>query len=194
MPEPTQGIHGVDWLWRLAIECAFCESQAYPNNDSQRWTPVTLSFPLISNRVSSMTQFFMSPSEAETAFYNAFRQLDIEAMQIAWANQSAVYCIHPSGLLCVGREAVIQSWSELFQGVEKPRIDFSLINGSRYAEQAVHLVEERIGARSLPQESFSTVLATNVYILTDKGWHLFSHHATPSPTGLKPSNSPIQMH
>lgn len=141
-----------------------------------------------------MTQFLSSPAEAEQAFYDAFRNLDIAGMQLVWADLPEVYCVHPSGQLLLGYEPVIRSWTKLFQGVEKPQIRITLSSASQGYGWAVRLIEERIGTDAMPQKSLSQVLATNVFVLTDQGWRLFSHHASASATGVKPSVPQTQLH
>ena len=138
--------------------------------------------------------YFDSPIDAEQAFYNAFRNLDIAAMQRVWADLPTVYCIHPSGQLYVGFAAVLQSWSMIFKGVEKPQLDYHLISESRHPTQVVHLVEEGIGAKSMPQESLSVVLATNVYVLSNEGWRICCHHAAARISAVESSATPGQLH
>jgi hypothetical protein len=131
-----------------------------------------------------MSQTNSSPAEAEAAFYRAFRELDLSGMQGVWADMPSIYCLHPSGQLSVGREAVISSWAAIFEGSKPPKIEYSLISELQQSDMAVHLLEERIGGDQI------LVLVTHVYVQVGDSWRMFSHHASkphpnyhPLPTG-----------
>lgn len=95
-----------------------------------------------------------------------------------WAEDDNISCIHPLGQILVGREAVRAAWATIFQNTPDMQI---LING-RASEQdgsfAIHVVEEHI--RSGNQPAGTPMHATNVYRLTDTGWRMVLHHASPS--------------
>lgn len=120
---------------------------------------------------------YHSAAEAEEAFYTAFQNLDLVQMRQVWANSASAYCIHPSGQLFQGYDAILTSWNKIFQGAEKPRVHYSLIGQNNQENLAVHLVVERISSSSEAAETGAVVFATNVYLLTETGWHMLSHHA-----------------
>ena len=124
-----------------------------------------------------MSRSYDSATAAEEAFYQAFRDLNKTRMQAVWVESPESYCIHPSGQLFRGWESIISSWTSIFQGAEKPNIQYMLINRSQHAELAIHLVVERIGSGIAKTETGPLVFATNVYQLTSQGWRMLGHHA-----------------
>lgn len=115
---------------------------------------------------------------AEQAFYEAFRTGNLEAMRETWAAHDSVYCIHPRGDPLLGREAVMESWRDI---LDRGAVDIHAepVSSSVGANLAVHLVSEQL----LDPEGriVGLVLATNVYELTDGGWRMLMHHASPAP-------------
>jgi len=49
------------------------------------------------------------------AFYLAFNTRDIEKMAEIWSEMYPVVCIHPGWPPLFGREAVLQSWTRIFE-------------------------------------------------------------------------------
>ncbi len=127
----------------------------------------------------------LTSSDAEQAFYEAFERLDLQAMGALWMDGKEAACVHPGGPLIQGKQAVIQSWAELFASADPPGIEYRLISRQASGVLAVHLVEERIRpSRSAPGPA-SRVIATNVYLRRGDAWRMVSHHASlplmPSP-------------
>lgn len=122
---------------------------------------------------------FYTPLEAEAAFYAAFMQRDVEAMMTVWAEDEGIACIHPAGPVRIGRQAVRESWQAVFRG--SPQMQFLVEERSRVQSEtlAVHVVHEhiRVGGEPPPPP----VIATNAYRLTEHGWRMILHHASPSP-------------
>ena len=127
---------------------------------------------------TSLTKPYHSAAEVEVAFYSAFRNLDTTRMQHVWANSPTAFCIHPSGQLFRGHESILASWTSIFQVAEKPQIQYTLINETKHEDLVVRLVAERIGSPASQAESSAVVLATNVYVLIDRGWRMLGHHAS----------------
>ena len=129
---------------------------------------------------------FATSSDAEEAFYAAFERADLNDMMKVWADDDTIICIHPMGQRLEGREAVLQSWRQIFAGGARMRFEVSEITRTLNGDLAVHCVYERIrhGPRLAER---SLVLATNIYKATDRGWRLVVHHA--SPGGSLPSDA-----
>jgi ketosteroid isomerase-like protein len=125
-----------------------------------------------------------TPQEAESAFYAAFIKRDINAMMSVWAAHENISCIHPLGPILRGPEAIRESWEALFRNA--PDMQFMITERSRTqdGELAIHIVEEHIRIKNRP--AGSPVQATNVYRLTENGWRMVVHHASPSPPESKP--------
>ena len=126
---------------------------------------------------SDSTVTFSSPKAAEVAFYQAFADCDIQAMDVVWAH-SDVSCIHPGSRAIVGREAVMRSWTNILSQAEPLNLQVELLKRTEGNGLAVHLVEERIRPMTGSTENATVVLATNIYSLQADGWRLLQHHAS----------------
>lgn len=117
-------------------------------------------------------------SEAEKAFYSAFERADVDEMMRVWADEDTVFCIHPMGPRLEGREAVAQSWRQIFAAGTNIRFELTEVSCTLDGNLAVHCVYENI--RHGPRlDQRSRVLATNIYASTDRGWRMIAHHASP---------------
>jgi ketosteroid isomerase-like protein len=125
-----------------------------------------------------MSPGFESPEAAEAAFYGAFAATDLGAMAQVWLEGVGAICVHPGGALLLGKDAVMQSWSEILTGAAPPRIEYRLLSRIEVADLRVHLVEERIQAGGDPESAAGLVIATNVYARGPQGWRLSLHHAS----------------
>ena len=124
---------------------------------------------------------FATASAAETAFYTAFANCDVQAMNAVWSN-TEVICVHPGSMAIVGRDAVMRSWINILSQAEPPNLQIKLLSRTESDGLAIHLVEEHISPIRGAAEAASVVLATNIYCLEKDGWHLLQHHASlPNP-------------
>ena len=126
---------------------------------------------------------FHTPREAETAFYAAFIKRDVDAMMAVWAENDNISCVHPLGPILTGRAAVRESWESIFRN--SPDMQFMITERSRTqnGEIAVHIVEEHIRAKNEPPTAPMQV--TNIYRLTEAGWRMILHHASPASPPAK---------
>lgn len=122
-----------------------------------------------------MSRYFPDSQAVEIAFYEAFRSLDIAAMQAVWVDSGDATCLHPGGGLVRGRNAVVESWVEIFRGSRPPDIAHSLISAEISDGLAVHLVREHIRTADGKE---ALVVATNVYRRAGAQWRMLSHHAS----------------
>ena len=132
---------------------------------------------------------FNTPQEAESAFYAAFIKRDADAMMAVWAGDENISCVHPLGPILKGREAIRESWEVLFRNA--PDMQFTISERSRAQNGvlAIHIVEEHISIKNQPPGA--PVNATNVYRLTENGWRMALHHASPSPPLAKPEQQTL---
>jgi uncharacterized protein (TIGR02246 family) len=125
------------------------------------------------------SKLYPTPEDAETAFYEAFERADLAGMMSVWAEDDDIVCIHPQGPRLLGFEAVRESWVQIFSGGAS-RLKMRTVESRKFAGQsvAVHAVVEVL---SVPGQQGPTqsVCATNVYELTDHGWRMVVHHASP---------------
>jgi ketosteroid isomerase-like protein len=131
---------------------------------------------------------YETPQEAEAAFYAAFIKRDVNAMMEVWAADDNISCIHPLGQILVGRAAIRESWESIFRNSPEMQI---MINGRSRGHDgafAIHVVEEHVRvANEAPGTPMHT---TNVYHLTDTGWRMVLHHASPSPPPAAKAGTP----
>lgn len=123
---------------------------------------------------------FATPDEAEAAFYAAFEKADLAAMMAVWATDENIVCIHPLGPTLVGRSAVQRSWQSIFHRSPHMKFHIDMQRRAQDARLALHIVHESIEFAD-QQQPPSVVIATNVYRLTEFGWYMILHHASPAP-------------
>ncbi len=125
-------------------------------------------------------KLYPTPDDASTAFYDAFERADLAAMMAVWAESDDVVCVHPRGPRLVGFEAVRESWAQIFSSGSPMRVtttDARKVDGPTITVHAVIEMISSPGSQSPP----APVAATNVFELTDGGWRMVLHHATPMP-------------
>ena len=123
------------------------------------------------------SKLFPTPDDAENAFYEAFERADLPAMMAVWAETDAVVCVHPRGPRLVGFEAVRDSWIQIFSSGSRVRLRATEVRRLDGNNVAVHTLVELLSAPG--ERNTQSVCATNVYELTDGGWRMVVHHATP---------------
>ena len=125
-------------------------------------------------------KLFPTPDEAETAFYEAFERRDLAAMMAVWAESDDIVCVHPRGVRLTGFDAVRESWAQIFAGSEGPlRVRATEVRRFDGNSVAVHTLVEVLGTPGTAPDAAASICATNVFELTDGGWRMVLHHATP---------------
>ena len=133
--------------------------------------------------------YYATSRDAERAFYDAFQRADAGEMMKVWADEDAIICIHPMGPRLDGREAVAQSWQQIFAGSAPMCFELTEVSCVLDGDLAVHCVYENIDhGPQLGQRSL--VLATNIYKSTSQGWRMLVHHASPGV----PMQAPDEEH
>ena len=123
---------------------------------------------------------FASPQDAESAFYEALTKADLDAMMAVWADDDDVYCVHPNGARISGVESVRESWRKIFSSGQTLRFQLRESQTVQGMMLAVHSVYEHImiAGETRPR---GPMIATNVYLRTERGWRMVAHHASPAP-------------
>lgn len=137
-----------------------------------------------------MGYFTLSPEEAESAFYSAFENLDMDLMKATWHQSDSIFCIHPGGPIQTGLKAVLNHWSYILKNSQPSTVNYKVVSTQKSDTVAVHLVEETIGMA----DDSVLVLVTNTYINTSEGWRLFSHHASLPPMANPAKQSDVAIH
>ena len=134
-----------------------------------------------------ITKNYATPQDAEQAFYRAFEHADLAEMMAVWAEEDIV-CVHPGGGRHTGLVEVRESWRQIFAA--GPRLRFRLDNSRIFSGRmlSVHSVYERVTVAGDARPA-NPVLSTNIYLLTDRGWRMLVHHASP----LAPEAGPREM-
>lgn len=123
---------------------------------------------------------FESAQDCEAAFYAAFEAGDLEAMMAVWALHAPVICVHPGGPPLSGRDAIRQSWRQIFRGGADARFSLSDLRATDDERVSVRFVHENIHHGEGYRE-VAVVLATNVFVREGDGWKMSAHHASPGP-------------
>ena len=110
---------------------------------------------------------------AHDAFYRAFRDRDVEAMEALWAKRFPVSCIHPGWDVVSGREDVLESWRRILANPSSPPVVPTRVRVQLQDEMAVVTCHEGLEGRA-PQ-----LVATNVFVREDGEWKMVCHHAGP---------------
>jgi ketosteroid isomerase-like protein len=108
---------------------------------------------------------------ANQAFYDAFRERNLEAMDSLWARRTHVAIVHPGWTAIEGREAVMASWTGILTSPTAPEIHCCDAMAFVHGDSAFVVCTEDLGD--------DTLVATNVFVLEDGGWHIVHHHAGP---------------
>ena len=123
---------------------------------------------------------YATAQDAEAAFYEAFMKRDLEAMMAVWADDDEVYCVHPRGPRVSGVAGVRESWRRIFGSAQSVRFQIREQHMLQAMMVSVHSVYEHI---TMADESRSRacIVATNIYMRTERGWRMMVHHASPAP-------------
>jgi ketosteroid isomerase-like protein len=115
---------------------------------------------------------------ANERFYDAFEQLDIEAMAAVWLHSEHARCIHPGWRTLRGWSAIKESWVAIFSNTEEIKFTITDISVSLSDRMAwVSCVENIIDAGSaIPV--VSAIEATNIFEWVGSEWRMVQHHAS----------------
>ena len=112
---------------------------------------------------------------ANAAFYRAFADRDVDAMDALWAQDARVACVHPGWQALHGRDAVMDSWRSILDSPDAPEIACSNASVHASGDTAfVVCVESLEGGR---------LVATNVFVREAGEWRMVHHHAGPIARG-----------
>lgn len=126
---------------------------------------------------------------ANEAFYAAFRDGDMSAMEQLWATDTPVFCIHPGWNPLFGRDQVLHSWRRIMRGGSRPNVICH--------DPKPHIMENVGTVICFEQIGADFLVATNMFVRQSKSniWRLFHHHAGPaaSPPDIPTSDAPVSM-
>jgi ketosteroid isomerase-like protein len=132
---------------------------------------------------------FATPQDAESAFYEALAKADLDAMMAVWGDDDDIYCVHPNGARLTGVESVRESWRQIFASGQTLRFQLRESQVVQGMMLAVHSVYEHItiAGEARPR---GPMIATNIYLRTERGWRMVAHHASPAPAPAAAGSEP----
>jgi uncharacterized protein (TIGR02246 family) len=119
-----------------------------------------------------------TPDEIEAQFYEALQQADIGKLMAVWSDDDEVVCVLPGGPRVIGHRAIRSSFEAVFaQGGIPVRPE--KVRRLTQPGVAVHHLLARVDVETAEGAQTAWIIATNVYLKTDQGWRLVTHHASP---------------
>jgi len=117
--------------------------------------------------------------EANAAFYHAVESLDCEKLDHILAKDEPVCVVHPGWALVSGREAVLESWTRIFDhaGV----MQFVIVSADAHVEGDIAWVNcvEHLTSVQGGRVIEGTVQATNLFRNESGTWRITHHHGSP---------------
>jgi len=119
---------------------------------------------------------------ANRAFYRAFNERDVGAMEALWAASGAMVCLHPGQGPLHERSEILASWRGILRHPEAPSV--------RCANE--WLIGRAGLATVVCREILADVqlMATNTFVRTSEGWRMVGHHSGPVPSIEQPRRAP----
>ena len=111
---------------------------------------------------------------ANEAFYRAFADRDIAAMEETWASEAPVACIHPGWSPVIGRERVLASWRAILANPASPAISCRRPQAFIHGDSAFVICYEEIEG--------AVLIATNLFVREGRSWKMTHHQAGPVAT------------
>ena len=110
---------------------------------------------------------------ANRAFYRAFAERNVEAMDQIWAPTGAVVCLHPGQAPLHGRAEIMASWRGILRHPESPKVRCTGEWVAGRPGLAIVVCRE-----ILPE---GQLMATNTFARQSDGWRMIGHHSGPVP-------------
>ena len=116
------------------------------------------------------------------AFYRAFADRDIGAMEDLWSDVAPITCIHPGWGMLEGREDVMESWAAIIANPDSPTIECRAPLAHQHGDAGIVICFEQI------EDQF--LIATNYFVREGRIWKIVHHQS--GPTAEVPEIEPVE--
>jgi len=122
---------------------------------------------------------------ANADFYQAIETGDIDLMARVWAEEDQapdLVCVNPGWPMLRGRAEIMRAWSLVMANI--PYIQYVLTETRVGVSGDIAIVtcEENVLTAEDDKPGFvagGRVVTTNLFVETEQGWRMWSHHASP---------------
>lgn len=121
---------------------------------------------------------------AADAFYLAFANKDIDAMDALWARRVALCCIHPGWPRLTERDEIMESWRNILANPDQP-------SPIAYGHEA-HIWGDCVGVTCYEAIEGNVIVTSKVFVQEDDTWRLVLHHGSPCQNPPAP-DEPSQL-
>ncbi|MGE3297070.1 MAG: nuclear transport factor 2 family protein [Porticoccaceae bacterium] len=122
---------------------------------------------------------------ANAAFYQAFLERDLAAMDRLWALRLPVLCIHPGAAPLATREQVLASWHNILVNPRSPILEHRVETVLHFGDIALLTCYE--WSKNQPD---AALVATNGFALEEGVYKMILHHAGPVAGSALPGPTP----
>jgi len=112
-------------------------------------------------------------------FYDAIENQDIESLKNIWLFAEESSCVHPGWHRVKSFDSIISTWDAIFKSNTQMHFSLQDISISVHSEIAVVNLTERVIFVLFDDVSEFKVNSTNIFKLSENGWKLMVHHASP---------------
>lgn len=113
------------------------------------------------------------------AFYQAFEQLDINALELIWSKSPGVTCIHPGRAALKGWDQIRFSWDQIFRNTKQLEIAADLLTIELRGTLAYVVLLESL-VQVVPDKRLEVqTLVTNIFEFDAGNWFLLHRHTSP---------------
>jgi ketosteroid isomerase-like protein len=116
--------------------------------------------------------------QANQRFYEAFEQLDMQAMSAVWLHVGHARCVHPGWRTLRGWPAIKESWIAIFSNTEDIKFTITDLAVSRCDGMAWVSCIENIIDTGMTIPVVSTIETTNIFEQMGSEWRMVQHHAS----------------
>jgi ketosteroid isomerase-like protein len=126
--------------------------------------------------VGELHEVLTQVEAANRAFYRAFADGDLHAMDAVWSHGAHVRCVHPGWAMLEGWDRVRASWARILAGPDG-RLSIVVEEVQVRADHQFAWVVciERLRAPGVD----AAMIATNLFELEAGAWRMVQHHASP---------------